>query len=189
MTQYNPLKLTRIAGRVVNRHIGVESDIALLCIPNTLKQSLHNNYLKDKFMCEEFLCPLEEDQMNTWFEQPFLTLSNDEWLTIQQWQYGVPYFAYEKNHIKYVYYTMDDSDKRFCYECAHLYCKEVAQYRIEKWSSCDFEYSQNLIDTIQCMKAWCHHCKTTSLFYIEEWCWNSDHLPARCSYKLQTIHV
>lgn len=171
----SPMRLTRIAGRVVNRHVPCEDAIFSLHIPNTLKKEIVKHYLKDKFMCSEILPPLEEDEMTCWFEEPFIDITNDEWLTIQSWNYGIPYFAHEKNHMKYVFYTMDDGNDRYCMECAHTYLKNKATHKIQKWTDCNFETADNLIETMQCLDAWCARCTTRSLFWIEDWPWRSEH--------------
>lgn len=149
---------------------------------------MQNNYVHDKFTCEETLPPLEEDQMTCWFEQPWLNITNDEYLTIMTWSYGVPYFAYEANHIEEVYYTYDGGNDRYCYSCAHQ--RSTAEYKIEKWHGCDFARGEDLIDELQCLSRWCTNCTTTSLFYLENYPWqghNARH--AWCaSDLLETYH-
>lgn len=185
----SPATLIRITERVINRLIKHEEDINTLCIPKVLQIELKKKYLQDKFECEETLPPLEEEEMSCWFEEPFLNLSNDEWLTIMSWKYGVPYFAHEKNHIKYVYFTVDDGIDRYCWPCAFQYLKTIAVYKIEKWSTCEFERAEDLIDTIQCMNCWCNRCMTRSLFWITSWTWNTDHHLLPCSELLETYYV
>lgn len=175
----SPLRLTRIASRVVNRCMPCEDAIFSLQIPSTLKRYVRKNYLKDKFECSEILPPLEEDEMSCWFEEPFLHISNDEWLTIMSWSYGVPYFAAEKNHIKSVFFTMDDGNDKYCYECAYTYCKDNAAYKISKYSDCDVESGDQLIDALQCLDMWCNRCVTRSLFWLEEYPWNTHYITTR----------
>lgn len=170
-------RLQRQAAAVVNRSLILESDIDTLEIPKCLKRSLHKNYLMDKFWCEEVLAPLEEEDFNVWFEEPYLTLTNDEWLTIQNWNHGWPKFAYEWNHVKFVYYTINGSNNPLCHNCC------LAAYRnrgdtamtISKIKRCDGAHADDLVDLLQCMDSWCDKCVTTSLFWIEEWPWSSPH--------------
>lgn len=176
--------LTRQASRVINKAIRKESDIAKLEIPATLLRVLGKFYLKDKYYCTETLPPLEPEEMTCWFEQPYEMLSSDEWLTLQAWSYGVPHFAYERNHIKLQWYTIDNGPDRLCPRCVEYLTKDHAvHYDVTRYADCDFVRGDELIDYLQCTNYWCNHCYTTALFFIEDWPWTSDHiasyLPAR----------
>lgn len=184
-----PKSLLRYCIKKINRIIPCEDAIYQLHIPNILKKQLSKYYLEDKFTCEELFPPLEPREMPIWFDEPFLNLSNDEFLTIMNWNYGVPFFAFERNHIKYVYYTYDDGTDKYCAECSNIYLKNIAKYKIEKWSCCEFEYGDTLIQCLQGPDSWCHNCMTRSLFWIEEWVWNTDHLNFRCLQKIDTHYI
>lgn len=184
-----PNSLVRLCTKQINKLIPNEDSISQLCIPFILKKYLTRFYLEDKYMCEELLPPLEPDEMTCWFEEPFMNISNDEFLTIMNWNYGIPYFAYERNHVKYIYYTVDDGIDRYCWECAYTYLIDIAQYKIDKWASCEFEFGDTLIACLQEPNLWCSRCMTRSLFWIENWTWNTDHLNFRCLELLNTHHV
>lgn len=173
----SPKKLERLARRVVNEHVHTETKIFDLPIPKVLQRKCGSTYLKDKFMCTESIAPLEEDDINQWFEEPFVKISNDEWLTIQSWCYGVPHWAFDKNHIRLIYFTEKNGSDRFCWDCIHTkYSSREKNVVIQKWTECDFATGEELIDHMQCLSMWCNYCCTTSLFYIEDYPWRSQHI-------------
>lgn len=170
----HPATLRRYSARVTNQTINREKDIEKLEIPKILKLYCKKHYLYDKFIKEDGDCPLSYDDFQQSFEQPFLNLTNDEFLTIMNWKYEVPNFAYDENHIKYIYYKFEFDDRRYCHNCM-LNTAKNSNNGIYKVRCCDWILGEDIIDAMQCTDAWCDICTTSTLFWIEYYPFSVKH--------------
>lgn len=166
----NPLKLVSLTRTTINRTLKHRKYIRKLELPKTLQEELSKEYLQDRISCASDL-PMEVNEIEYEFEQPWITLDPDEFLYIMNDKFykdGVPWFAFAKNAWFTVYYQFGDDCKRYCYGCALDKLLLGYQGTITKWKGYDIIYGEDVIDQMQCTTSWCEVCYLSTLFWIEE---------------------
>lgn len=179
---YQPPKLTSFARCKINNTIVSYQAIDTLEIPVVLKRKLEKRYINDIIYCSESRKRTLEDcvEFPHHFEQPFLNIGPDNYLTIMQWDWlaGIPHFAFERTHIINKWYEVRGDVGHFCNECIRDIREQIVLTQpdscidyIDLHTSCTSELADDLIDYLQCESYWCSKCTTTALFYIEDWPW------------------
>lgn len=160
-------------------------------IPTSLKYYLKERYVTDKYFCQDVLPPLLPEEFGIQFEQPYMKLTNDEWLTIQNWTAGIPEWVFEVTHLKVVYYSIDNEDKRLCYNCLIQRMKNKPEnelWHVFRQRYCDTEYGGELMERLQDPGLWCDWCMTTSLFFLEEWDNRVRHVCVSFQHDVAAVH-
>ena len=171
--KYTAPTLQEISRQKINAILKTDNHIERLPIPRILQQDLAKHYLNDKLCCNEV--EIEYMETNN-FDEPFLNIGRDGRLYYQQCFY-IPAFVYERNLVNHIYYTLHRDDipheyvSKLCHECVYrLAGNGVKWSHIEYWCEEDIIRGENFIDEVlQVDSMWCSSCKTTSLFYIQDY--------------------
>lgn len=120
---------------------------------------------------------MEPNEITLSFKAPFEVASTDEYLTINNWIYDVPEFCYEQNHLKCVWYEIDNNNDALCFDCIICIHRDKPKYAIGKpvikKFCCSVVSGADFIEEIQQNWLWCSRCFTTTLFYIEDYPFHS----------------
>lgn len=154
------------------------SSISLLPIPFCFKKNLRDKHLEFELNCTDRMPPIEEEEFFFRFDEPFVNIGVDAFLTIMRWDkahYGVPDFAWEFTIIHEIFYEYDHGEwnntERVCFNCIHDIYRESVEKEdkliVTKWHHRDWSYDSDIIDWLQCTRHWCDRCHTTALFYFE----------------------
>lgn len=170
--KYTAPSLQQISRQKINAIVNSDSVITSLPLPKVLQKELNQNYLNDKLCCNEI--EIEYVETNN-FEEPFLNIGKDGRLYYQQCYY-IPSFVYERNIVNHIYYTLHRYDvpheylPKLCHECVYRLAGNGTKWsHIEYRCEEDLVRGENMIDEIfQVDSMWCSNCKTTSLFYIQD---------------------
>lgn len=183
--RYQPYTLQRLGERTVNRNVRTRGCIVELGLPKVLERSLMESYLDDNYWNMDYE-PTQYyvDICNTLtFSKQWLSVTPDIFLTLMNWRdsFGWPSFAYESNLIRLSWfeeYEENNTGVKYHTSCKR-YC-DTCKLSLTRYSRCnlyDKVHGANLMDEIvQLESSWCHGCKTTALFRIEDY---ETHSPAR----------
>lgn len=173
--KWNPVSLEHLARTVVNCNLSDYEDISKLQLPNCLLHRLRRRYIKDRFYCDEELPGVfEDEEFPFFFEEPFINIGPDAFITIQKWGRTVPPFAFEFNHLQRIFYQLFNGESSveqnyFCLQCAmHLWRNDRRYTHLRKMHDCEITFGSELIDRLQSGDLWCRRCHSTSLFWIED---------------------
>lgn len=193
---FNPKSLLEIARMETNRNLLCKPAIDHLPLPLTLLQDLKEYYLSDKLTCEEYW-PSYDDG-NCWFEfeQPWLNVGDDGYLSLMNWDH-VPPFGFELNHVTQIWFRFtdwninglwDNETDYLCHRCYLNIMCQPSQENILRYvsclESCEKVTGDSLIEFIQGQDMWCSNCKTCALFYIEN---ATENTHRRCRYSVNSI--
>lgn len=170
---YRSSTLVSLCRKRINCLLRQEKDIKALEVPTCLKKKLTKHYLTDKFWSDDYLPPLEPHEITLSFGAPFEIASTDEFLTLHNWIYNVPEFAFEMNHLKCIWYEIDNNNDQLCFDCILCIHRDQPVYArgkpVIKKYCCSVVPGDELIEEIQQNWLWCSRCFTTTLFYIEDY--------------------
>lgn len=180
-----PMSLESTARRALNRNLVLESDIAELPLPTTLRVQLRKNYVRDKYFCTDCLEPIKRQEFFDWFDVPYKQFARNAYLYTMRLHTTDCDITFIMNtfivHIQrfdiFEVNPMSDWDiilySGLCRFCM-LGCLDIAMCKNVKSIVVEEQYCRRLVaghfilDEIQQSNLWCSRCYTSTLFVITE---------------------
>lgn len=187
--KYNPRTLQRLCAASINKLVRTQQDIKKLEIPNCMKELLEDNYFSDNLWCDDKLPPIECNDYPYDHAEPYVQLSNDEFLSLHRYR-EVPWFAYGRTHINKVWYEIDWNNEPICWTCAREANRDPRMHGrvIYRIASCFISPGEHVLDAIQGLDMWCSNCYTVSLFWLSEYIFRCDHYTEEYTRDIELIH-
>lgn len=187
--KFNPPTLKRLCVATINKSVGKEPQLRQLDLPRVCIRDLEEHYFTDNLWCDDKLAPIDMDQYPYDHSEPFMQLSNDEFLSIQRYD-EVPWFAHERNHVHKMWFEVDWNNEPICWQCALKANKnpDLHGHTLYRISSCFTAPAERIIEAMQGLDMWCTNCFTVSLFWISEYVFHSSHFPEDYTREIDIVH-
>lgn len=178
--KYNPGTLQRKAGNILNLNLYNYKDIDKLELPHVLKEDLKKHFLSDKIY-HPWIKIKDYNWFNFW--RPFINVGVDGRLILQHWK-DVPYFVGERNLVYRYWYRLFDGRETaennewilkyytdgLCKDCAYNKFNNNINIRtIQRCMDSEVVWGHDFVDEVlQVENYWCSCCKTTTLYYVDD---------------------